>query len=133
MPFNNKNILVIDDTPSIRAFLRISLEAHGASVFEAGTAGEGLEISGRVKPDLIVLDLGLPDQDGLEILPQLKQQSDARDGDHSTTKIVVLSVRNEQRTIAEALRLRADAYVTKPFLMENLLEVLERQLSKPLH
>lgn len=122
MPFSDKQILAIDDTPSIRTFLRISLQAQGARFHEAGTAMQGLELCEKVKPDLVVLDLGLPDKDGLDILPEIK----AKDKD---LKIIILSVRKEQSTKDKALSLGADAYITKPFLMEELLEVIEQKLA----
>lgn len=122
MPFAQKSILAIDDTPSIRTFLRISLQAQGAEFHEAGTARQGLELCERIKPNLVVLDLGLPDKDGLDILPEMKAKN-------KDLKIVILSVRKEQTTKDKALSLGADAYITKPFLMEELMEVIEQKLT----
>lgn len=124
MPFTGKQILVIDDTASIRTFLRISLQAHGAVFHEAASAAEGLAIFAKVKPDLIVLDISLPDKGGLEILADLK--ADTEGG--SSPKIVILSVNKEQSTKDKAFFLGADAYLTKPFLMEELVELLEQKL-----
>lgn len=124
MPLVNKRILAIDDTPSIRTFLRISLEGHSANYHEAATAEEGVRLSEELKPDLVVLDLGLPDRDGLDILPEIKKK--ATNG--HVPKIVILTVRKEQRIIEKAYALGADAYVTKPFLMEDLMDVIRREL-----
>lgn len=122
MSLLEKNILAIDDTASIRTFLRISLQAHGAHFHEAATASEGLALCQKLKPDVVVLDLGLPDKDGLEILPELQQ------GEHAP-KVIILSVRKEQQTKDTAFALGASAYVTKPFLVDELIDVIERQLA----
>lgn len=120
MRLANKKILVIDDAASIRTFLRISLQAEGATYFEAATANQGLEICQREHPDLVVLDLGLPDRDGLDILPEIKKSFAA----NQPPPVVVLTVRREQNIISKAYALGADAYVPKPFLVEDLLEVI---------
>ena len=122
MSLTGKNILAIDDTDSIRTFLRIFLQAHGANFHEAATAEAGVKLCTKVAPDLVVLDLGLPDKDGLDILPELKEKQ-------KNSKVIILSVRKEQRTKDKALSLGADAYVTKPFLMEDLLEVIEQNIA----
>jgi len=124
MTFNKRNILAIDDTASIRTFLRISLQAHGASFYEAATADEGLRLCFDVKPDIVVLDLGLPDKDGLEILPDIKGKMNGH-----APKVIILSVRKEPSTKQKAFSLGADAYLTKPFLMEDLIEVIEKQFN----
>ena len=121
MPITGKKILAIEDTSSIRTFLRISLQSQGADFYEAVNANEGIETCSKVAPDVIVLDLGLPDRDGLDILPELKRICDP--------VIIVLSVRKEQATIDAAYKLGAKAYVTKPFMMENLVEVMEKLLN----
>lgn len=124
--FSNKHILAIDDTASIRTFLRISLQAQGASFHEAATAAQGLSMCREKHPDLVVLDLGLPDKDGLEILPEIKTQLNG----HKPPPVVILSVRKEQRIKDRALELGADAYITKPFMMEDLLEIISEHLVK---
>lgn len=113
-----KTIVAIDDARSIRTFLRISLESQGASFHEAGTAMEGLSICRKVKPDLVVLDLGLPDEDGLTILPTIKQQQNA-------PQVIVLTVRKENEMKEKARKLGADAYITKPFLVDELIDAIE--------
>ncbi len=119
----NAKILVIDDTPSIRTFLRISMTDYGATFHEASTAGEGQRICAAEKPDIVILDLGLPDRDGLELLPDLVV------GKTGTPKVVVLSVRNDRRTREIAYERGASGYVTKPFIMEDLIETIEQVLS----
>ena len=124
MPLRNKRILAIDDTFSIRTFLRISLQSHGAEFHEASTALHGMELCQKIKPDLVVLDLGLPDKDGLDILPVIKKPAHG----YKPPAVVILSVRKEQQTKDRAFSMGADAYLTKPFLMEDLLEIIDEQL-----
>jgi two-component system KDP operon response regulator KdpE len=113
-------ILVVDDEPAIRRFLRTSLTAQGYDVVEADTAAAALSEAAREKPDVIVLDLGLPDQDGLEVVRRIRAQQ--------TTPIVVLSVRDDERGKVEALDLGADDYVVKPFGMDELIARLRAAL-----
>lgn len=107
-------VLVIDDEPPIRRLLRTALNANGFQVLEAGDGREGLAEIAAHKPDLIVLDLGLPDIDGLEIIRNLR-------GADNKTPIIVLSSRGEERVKVEALNLGADDYVTKPFGIAELI------------
>lgn len=120
-PLTNCRILVIDDTPSIRTFLRISLQSHGALFHEAATAQEGIDKCRDCQPDVVVLDLGLPDRDGLDILPEILRND-------SHPSVIILSVRKEQRTRDTAFQLGACGYVTKPFIMEDLLDVIHEQV-----
>jgi two-component system KDP operon response regulator KdpE len=106
-------ILVIDDERAIRRFLRVSLTAHGYQVFEASTAQEGLETTAAVRPDLIILDLGLPDLDGIDVTRQLREWS--------KIPIVILSVRGQDDDKIAALDAGADDYLTKPFSTGELL------------
>ncbi|WP_262690201.1 response regulator [Kordiimonas aestuarii] len=119
----NAKILVIDDTPSIRTFLRISMTDYGAIFHEAATAGEGQSLCLSEKPDLVILDLGLPDRDGLDLLPEIvgRTKGDA-------PKIVVLSVRSDRKTRELAYARGASGYVTKPFIMDDLIETIEHVL-----
>lgn len=116
-----KCILAIDDTPSIRTFLRISLLNQGAHFHEAASAEDGLAKSQSIAPDIVVLDLGLPDRDGLDILPEILECG-------SRPSVIILSVRKEQRTRDQAFELGACGYVTKPFIMEDLLDVIHEQV-----
>lgn len=122
--FAGKKILTIDDALSIRTFLRISLESQGVEFYEAGTAKEGLMLCQDVHPDLVVLDIGLPDVSGLEILPQIKRGFGDKPG-NSVPCVIMLTVRKENEIIDEAKKLGADAYVTKPFLVDELMEAIE--------
>ena len=107
-------ILVVDDEPAIVRFLRTGLTGHGYTVLTAGTGRAALEILERDSPNLMVLDLGLPDMDGLDIIIQLRAT-------RSMIPIIVLSSRGEERSKVEALELGADDYLVKPFGMDELI------------
>ncbi|SES87322.1 response regulator [Pseudomonas graminis] len=106
-------ILVIDDEPQIRKFLRISLASQGYKVLEAGTGSDGLTQAALNKPDLLVLDLGLPDMDGQDVLSQFREWS--------TVPVLVLSVRASEGEKVRALDAGANDYVTKPFGIQEFL------------
>ncbi|MFB4393322.1 MULTISPECIES: response regulator [unclassified Pseudomonas] len=106
-------LLVIDDEPQIRKFLRISLVSQGYKVIEAGTGGEGLAQAALNKPDLVVLDLGLPDMDGQQVLRELREWS--------AVPVMVLSVRASEVQKVDALDGGANDYVTKPFGIQEFL------------
>lgn len=106
-------ILVIDDEQAIRRFLRTALSVHGHTVYEAVNGEEGLTAILQHRPDVIFLDLGLPDIDGLDIIRQLREWSQ--------TPLIVLSVREQEQTKIEALDAGADDYLTKPFSMGELM------------
>ncbi|WP_421781202.1 response regulator [Kiloniella litopenaei] len=124
MSLEGIKIVAIDDTPSIRTFLRVSLEDEGAEFHEASTAGEGLKLCKKILPDLVVLDLGLPDIDGLDILPEIKEIKP-----NNKVPVLVLSVRKSRETVKEAFEKGANAYLTKPFMVEDLLEIIEDKIS----
>jgi two-component system KDP operon response regulator KdpE len=124
MTSNQATILVVDDEPQIRKFLRISLVAQGYKVLEAGTGAEGLAQAALAKPDLLVLDLGLPDMDGQQVLRALR--------DWSQIPVLVLSVRAVEGEKVKALDNGANDYVTKPFGIQEFLarvRALLRQVS----
>jgi two-component system, OmpR family, KDP operon response regulator KdpE len=106
-------ILVIDDEAPIRRFLRVPLEAEGHSVIEAATAREGILAVAREVPGLIILDLGLPDADGLTVLREIRRWSQI--------PVLVLSVRADEAGKVAALDAGAQDYVVKPFGMKELL------------
>ena len=110
---NAYTVLVVDDEPPIRRFLRTSLAASGYRIVEAEDAASAMRLFSAEKPDLIVLDLGLPDRSGLELIPEIRQAS--------TVPIVILSARHDERSKVEALDLGADDYVSKPFGVDELL------------
>jgi two-component system KDP operon response regulator KdpE len=106
-------ILVIDDEVQIRRFLRISLEANGYRVHEAVAGQEGIARTAQLRPDVVILDLGLPDMDGLEVLRHLREWTQ--------TPVIILSVRDDDRDKVAALDAGADDYLTKPFSTDELL------------
>ncbi len=106
-------LLVIEDEGQVRRFLRASLQSHGYELLEAVTGREGLATAAREQPELILLDLGLPDLDGVEVTKQLREWTQ--------TPILVLSARGQERDKVEALDAGADDYLTKPFSMNELL------------
>ncbi|MFA7362067.1 MAG: response regulator [Candidatus Kapaibacterium sp.] len=108
-----ENILVIDDEIQIRRLLKISLENSGFKVFEAENAKSGLQEIVNARPSLILLDLGLPDEDGLSLLKKIR--------DFSEVPVIILSVRNSENVIISALDSGADDYITKPFNTGELL------------
>jgi two-component system KDP operon response regulator KdpE len=114
-------VLVVDDEPAIRRFLRTSLTAQGYQVSEAEDGGAALEALQRGGAEVLVLDLGLPDISGFDIIARLRGQS-------SALPIVVLSSRSDERGKVEALDLGADDYVTKPFGIDELLARLRAAL-----
>jgi two-component system KDP operon response regulator KdpE len=106
-------ILIVDDEPAIRRFLKSSLTAEGFEVEQAETATSALLALRQTKPDLVILDLGLPDRDGLEVIREVRTQS--------AVPIIVLSVRNDEAGKVASLDSGADDYITKPFGVDELL------------
>ena len=106
-------VLVIDDEPQIRRFLRAGFELHGFAVLEAANATEGLKAATFEAPNLIVLDLGLPDLGGDEVLERIRSWSNV--------PIIILSIEASEQEKVRALRLGADDYVVKPFGIAELL------------
>jgi len=107
-------VLVIDDEPPIRKLLRMGLSAHGYEILEAPSGRVSLELLNQKKPDLVILDLGLPDIQGLDLLRMIRSRNES-------VPIVVLSSRGDEAGKVQALDLGADDYVTKPFGMDELL------------
>ncbi len=110
---NKPVILIIDDEAQIRRFLQISLEASGYRVYEATTGADGLVQATMTRPDLIILDLGLPDHDGLHVVQRLREWT--------KVPVIVLSVRNSETDKIAALDAGADDYLSKPFGTGELL------------
>jgi two-component system KDP operon response regulator KdpE len=106
-------VLIVDDEPQIRRFLRTSLGAHGYRVIEASCGQEAMTLIATERPELVLLDLGLPDMDGQEVIHRLREWS--------TVPIIVVSVRGREAEKIDALDGGADDYVTKPFGMGELL------------
>ncbi len=106
-------ILIVEDEAEIRRYLRATLAAHDMTALEATTAKEALQIATTQRPDVILLDLGLPDRDGTELIAEIRGWS--------RTPIIVLSAREQERDKIEALELGADDYLTKPFAAGELI------------
>lgn len=121
-------VLVVDDEPAIRRFLQVALSTHGYSVLEADGGKQALDMVRTGRPDLVILDLGLPDLDGVEITRRLRAWS--------TVPIIILSVRGQESDKIAALDAGADDYVTKPFgsgeLLARMRVCLRRSVSPEL-
>jgi two-component system KDP operon response regulator KdpE len=120
-------ILVIEDEPPLQRFLRVTLESQGYAVVEATTGETGLRHAAMDRPDLIVLDLGLPDLDGVEVTKRLREWS--------AVPVIVVSARGKEQEKVQALDAGADDYLTKPFGVGELLArvrvVLRRLVTNP--
>jgi len=106
-------VLVIEDEPQIRRFLRTSLGAEGFDVEEAGGGKDGLAMAANCRPEVVILDLGLPDMDGVEVMRRLREWS--------AVPVIVLSARAQEKDKVAALDAGADDYVVKPFGIGELL------------
>lgn len=122
---NKAEILVIDDEASIRKLLEITLNTHDYKVILAQTGKEGIQLAVNHSPDLIILDLGLPDKNGHELLKELREWY--------TKGILILSVQNSEKDIVQALDNGANDYLTKPFrnaeLLARIRSILRRNQS----
>jgi two-component system KDP operon response regulator KdpE len=107
------SILIVDDELQIRRFLRISLEANGYHIHETAGGQEAIHKTAQLRPDLVILDIELPDIDGLEVLRRLREWTQ--------TPVIMLSVRDHDRDKVLALDAGADDYLTKPFSLEELM------------
>ena len=116
-------ILIVEDGAAIRRFVRQALEAEGHQVFETDTLKRGLIEAGTRKPDLLILDLGLPDGDGVELIHDLRGWS--------TLPVIVLSARAGEPDKIEALDAGADDYLVKPFSVGELLARVRASLRRP--
>jgi two-component system KDP operon response regulator KdpE len=119
---SNPRVLVVDDEPQIRRALRVGLVNHGYEVQVAASGEEALDLAASAPPDLIILDLMLPNLTGLEVCTELRQWSEV--------PIIVLSARGQERDKVEALDLGADDYLTKPFGMDELLARMRAALRR---
>src|SRR5262245_34239376 len=106
-------VLVIEDEPPLQKFLRVTLTGHNYQVIEAVTGESGVRHAANDQPDLIILDLGLPDLDGIEVTKQIRQWSGI--------PIIVVSARGKEQDKVVALDAGADDYLTKPFGVQELL------------
>lgn len=122
MTIRAEHILVVDDEPSIRRFLRVSLTGHGYLVSEAKNGVSAVEILVQSRPDLVILDMGLPDISGLDVVRQAREWT--------TIPILILSVRDREADKVEALDAGADDYLTKPFGLAELLARIRSALRR---
>jgi two-component system KDP operon response regulator KdpE len=113
-------VLIVDDEPQIQRLLRVTLEANGYRVFDAKTGSDGIAQAAQRRPEVILLDLGLPDFEGLEVLKRLREWS--------RVPVIILSVRDREDDKVAALDAGADDYVTKPFNSAELLARLRAVL-----
>ncbi|NSL54975.1 two-component system response regulator KdpE [Uliginosibacterium aquaticum] len=118
----SSRVLIIEDDPVIRRFVRSSLETEGCEVFEADCAGRGLIEAGTRQPELLILDLGLPDRDGLEVIRDVRSWS--------RIPIIVLSARTQESEKVAALDAGADDYLVKPFGVPELLARVRAQVRR---
>jgi two-component system, OmpR family, KDP operon response regulator KdpE len=120
---DSASVLIIDDEPQIRKFLRISLASQGYRVLESTDGRDGLARAALEQPDLVVLDLGLPDMDGQEVLGELRSWT--------RVPVIVLSVRSSEAEKVRALDAGANDYVTKPFGIQEFLARVRALLRLP--
>jgi two-component system KDP operon response regulator KdpE len=106
-------VLIVEDDDQMRRYLRTGLTAHGYRLLEAGTAAEGIRLATEYPPDVVLLDLGLPDRDGIEVARRIREWS--------TAPILVLSARGQEAQKVAALDAGADDYLVKPFGFDELL------------
>lgn len=109
----HQTVLIIDDEDQIRRLLKVTLSAHGFTVIETTNAKSGLEECIKIKPDLVILDMGLPDKMGLEVIKDIRQWS--------SVPIIMISVKESEQIKIEAFDAGADDYVVKPFGMGELM------------
>lgn len=119
---NIATIVIIEDDPAIRRFLHTGLTAQGFKSFEAETGKQGIIEASIRKPDFIILDLGLPDIDGVDVIKHIREWS--------TLPIIILSARNSEQHKIEALDAGADDYLTKPFSLGELLARIRAALRR---
>ena len=116
-------ICVVDDEPGIREELGIWLEEYGYQVISSGSGTEALEKIQKRRPSLVILDIIMPDMDGLEVLAYLKANPKT-----SAIPVIMLSAKKESSTIIKAQALKASDYFMKPFLGDEVLKSIERHL-----
>jgi two-component system, OmpR family, KDP operon response regulator KdpE len=122
MSTSTNSVLVIDDEPQIRRFVVVGLELHGFSVTEAGTGAAGLATATHKQPDVILLDLGLPDMSGVEVLESMRAWSNV--------PVIILSIEAEEKQKVMLLKLGADDYILKPFGIAELAARCEAALRR---
>lgn len=122
MPESNITVVLIEDDKAIRRFVQVSLESESIRVVEAELGRRGLALAASARPDLVIVDLGLPDIDGADLIRQLR--------DWSSVPVIVLSARTREEEKVAALDAGADDYLTKPFGVAELLARIRAQLRR---
>lgn len=115
----NKTILTTDDSKVIRLMLKNALTPLGVTVAEAACGQEAVEFLNKQKPDLVILDVTMPDMSGIEVLKYIRHQSQ-----HSEVPVVMLTAESDDETVEKANQLGVSGYVAKPFTMERVIEVV---------
>jgi len=126
MPGSVRPILILEDDPANSEMMQVLLEEEGYATLSAGTAAAGLELAGSCKPSLILLDLRLPDMDGLEVARRLKSDPDTR-----SIPVVAVTAQAMSGDCERALSAGCDAYLSKPVTPPDLLAVIGRFLCGP--
>ncbi len=121
-----KKILIVDDEPNILMSLEYAFKKKDFEVFIARDGTEAIEISNREKPNLILLDIMMPEMDGYETLKQVKDNEDL-----AHTKIVFLSAKSKEKDVEKGLKMGADRYLTKPFSLKKVISEIEELLALP--
>lgn len=119
-----KKILIVDDEPNILMSLEYAFKKKDFEVFIARDGTEAIEISNREKPNLILLDIMMPEMDGYETLKQVKDNEDL-----AHTKIVFLSAKSKEKDVEKGLKMGADRYLTKPFSLKKVISEIEELLT----
>ncbi|MGI9526672.1 MAG: response regulator [Weeksellaceae bacterium] len=119
-----RRVLIVDDEPNIVMTLEYALQKKGYQVFIARNGGEALEIANRETPDLVFMDVMMPDMDGYETFEKLKTNKNL-----VHTKLIFLSAKNKPSDIEKGIQLGANDYITKPFSIKKVLKSLENILS----
>lgn len=119
----NKTILTTDDSKVIRLMLKNALTPLGVTVAEAACGQEAVEFLNKQKPDLVILDVTMPDMSGIEVLKYIRHQSQ-----RSEVPVVMLTAESDDETVEKANQLGVSGYVAKPFTMERVIEVVSELL-----
>ncbi len=117
-------ILIVDDDPMIRRLLQVNFRLEGFDVDVAGRGEEALELASAVRPDIVVLDVSMPDMDGWEVMGRLRDNPET-----ASVPVVFLTARTGQREQEKAQQLGADGYLVKPFDPGELVQVVQRTLA----
>ncbi|MBR9854854.1 MAG: response regulator [Algicola sp.] len=119
-----KKILIVDDEPNIVMSLEYAFKKKDFEVFIARDGTEALEISNKQKPDLILLDIMMPEMDGYETLKRVRENKDL-----AHTKVVFLSAKSKEKDVEKGLEMGADSYMTKPFSIKKVISDIEELLA----